>query len=132
MVEAVPYSLKIKLAYPAAKGMHFLHSSGNTWIRTASAKLWIVVEVSLLLGIVHRDLKSLNILLDSKWNVKVLNAVSFISCSGFFSTFVLKVSDFGLTKFRDNLKEDSSREIQKSIQWTGNILFFFYSTTCQV
>jgi serine/threonine protein kinase len=37
------------MAYQAAKGMHFLHSS----------------------GIVHRDLKSLNLLLDSKWNVKV-------------------------------------------------------------
>ena len=46
------------MAYQAAKGMHFLHSS----------------------GIVHRDLKSLNLLLDAKWNVKV--------------------SDFGLTKFK--------------------------------
>ena len=52
------------MAYQAAKGMHFLHSS----------------------GIVHRDLKSLNLLLDSKWNVKV--------------------SDFGLTKFRDEIKKD--------------------------
>jgi serine/threonine protein kinase len=37
------------MAYQAAKGMHFLHSS----------------------GIVHRDLKSLNLLLDNKWNLKV-------------------------------------------------------------
>jgi serine/threonine protein kinase len=37
------------VAYQASKGMHFLHSS----------------------GIVHRDLKSLNLLLDNKWNVKV-------------------------------------------------------------
>jgi serine/threonine protein kinase len=37
------------MAYQAAKGMHFLHSS----------------------GIVHRDLKSLNLLLDAKWNLKV-------------------------------------------------------------
>jgi serine/threonine protein kinase len=46
------------MLYQAAKGMHFLHSS----------------------DIVHRDLKSLNLLLDAKWNVKV--------------------SDFGLTKFK--------------------------------
>jgi serine/threonine protein kinase len=55
------FSLKAKMAYQAAKGMHFLHSS----------------------GIVHRDLKSLNLLLDNKWNVKV--------------------SDFGLTKFNADL-----------------------------
>jgi serine/threonine protein kinase len=45
----IPIALKVKVAYQASKGMHFLHSS----------------------GIVHRDLKSLNLLLDSKWNVKV-------------------------------------------------------------
>ena len=49
LVPAVPFGLVLKLAYQAAKGMHFLHSS----------------------GIVHRDLKSLNLLLDAKWNVKV-------------------------------------------------------------
>ena len=43
------------MAYQAAKGMHFLHSS----------------------GIAHRDLKSLNLLLDAKWNVKVRYALSF-------------------------------------------------------
>jgi serine/threonine protein kinase len=49
LVPAVPFQLVLKLAYQAAKGMHFLHSS----------------------GIVHRDLKSLNLLLDNKWNLKV-------------------------------------------------------------
>jgi serine/threonine protein kinase len=49
LVPDIPFSLRVKIAYQAAKGMHFLHSS----------------------GIVHRDLKSLNLLLDSKWNVKV-------------------------------------------------------------
>jgi serine/threonine protein kinase len=58
LVPDVPHVLKVKMVYQAAKGMHFLHSS----------------------GIVHRDLKSLNLLLDAKWNVKV--------------------SDFGLTKFK--------------------------------
>jgi serine/threonine protein kinase len=51
LIPELPFQLKVKLAYQAAKGMHFLHSS----------------------GIVHRDLKSLNLLLDNKWNVKVDN-----------------------------------------------------------
>ena len=50
-------------------------------------------------GIVHRDLKSLNLLLDSKWNVKV--------------------SDFGLTKFRDELKKGGQGLGQGSIHWTA-------------
>jgi serine/threonine protein kinase len=49
LVPEIPFALKAKMAYQAAKGMHFLHSS----------------------GIVHRDLKSLNLLLDNKWNIKV-------------------------------------------------------------
>jgi hypothetical protein len=49
LIPDIPFALRNKMAYQAAKGMHFLHSS----------------------GIVHRDLKSLNLLLDSKWNVKV-------------------------------------------------------------
>jgi serine/threonine protein kinase len=49
LIPEIPFALKVKVAYQASKGMHFLHSS----------------------GIVHRDLKSLNLLLDSKWNVKV-------------------------------------------------------------
>jgi len=73
----IPFVLKIKMAYHAAKGMHFLHSS----------------------GIVHRDLKSLNLLLDSKWNVKV--------------------SDFGLTKLRDELKKDANQAntLQGTVHW---------------
>nr|WIL05220.1 serine/threonine kinase [Pithovirus mammoth] len=62
LIPEIPFALKVKMAYQASKGMHFLHSS----------------------GIVHRDMKSLNLLLDNKWNVKV--------------------SDFGLTKFRDELQ----------------------------
>jgi serine/threonine protein kinase len=45
----IPFVVRFKIAYQAAKGMHFLHSS----------------------GIVHRDLKSLNLLLDTKGNIKV-------------------------------------------------------------
>ncbi len=51
------------MAYQVARRMHFLHSS----------------------GIVHYDLKSLNLLLDSKWQVKV--------------------SDFSLTKWKDQMKK---------------------------
>jgi serine/threonine protein kinase len=71
--------LKVKLAYQAAKGMHFLHSS----------------------GIVHRDLKSLNLLLDAKWNVKV--------------------SDFGLTRLKQEIKtgREGGNEGLGSIPWTA-------------
>jgi serine/threonine protein kinase len=49
LVPVVPLHFCLKAAFHAARGMHFLHSS----------------------GVVHRDLKSLNLLLDSKWNLKV-------------------------------------------------------------
>jgi serine/threonine protein kinase len=77
LIPEIPLELKVKMAYQAAKGMHFLHSS----------------------GIVHRDLKSLNLLLDAKWNVKV--------------------SDFGLTKFREEVQKATVREAQGSIHWTA-------------
>jgi serine/threonine protein kinase len=48
---------------------------------------------------VHRDLKSLNLLLDNKWNVKV--------------------SDFGLTKFKEDIKNKGSRDIAGSVHWTA-------------
>ncbi|QTF49773.1 putative serine/threonine-protein kinase/receptor [Acanthamoeba polyphaga mimivirus] len=76
LIPEIPYALKIKMAYQASKGMHFLHSS----------------------GIVHRDLKSLNLLLDSKWNVKV--------------------SDFGLTKVKSELdKKKTNDNIIGTIHW---------------
>jgi serine/threonine protein kinase/ABC-type phosphate transport system substrate-binding protein len=79
LIPELPIALKVKMAYQAAKGMHFLHSS----------------------GIVHRDLKSLNLLLDNKWNVKV--------------------SDFGLTKFKEESKSSgaSNTALQGSIHWTA-------------
>jgi serine/threonine protein kinase/class 3 adenylate cyclase len=49
LIPVIPFLLKLKIVHQAARGMHFLHSS----------------------GIVHRDLKSLNLLLDNKWNTKV-------------------------------------------------------------
>jgi serine/threonine protein kinase len=79
LIDGLDFTLKAKMAYQAAKGMHFLHSS----------------------GIVHRDLKSLNLLLDSKWNVKV--------------------SDFGLTKFKTDLDKRRNRagghDALGSIHW---------------
>jgi len=52
--------MKLKLAYDAARGMDFLHTHSPI--------------------IIHRDLKSLNLLVDADWN--------------------LKVSDFGLSRFK--------------------------------
>jgi len=75
LISEIPLPLKVRLALQAAKGMHFLHSS----------------------GIVHRDLKSLNLLLDNKWN--------------------LKVSDFGLTCFRGQLKKEAQNQQQGSVHW---------------
>nr|WIL03466.1 serine/threonine kinase [Cedratvirus plubellavi] len=77
LIAELPFILKAKIAYQAAKGMHFLHSS----------------------GIVHRDLKSLNLLLDSKWNVKV--------------------SDFGLTKFKEDLIKQDDEKLELSIPWAA-------------
>ena len=74
LVPAIPLQLCLKMAYQAAKGMHFLHSS----------------------GIVHRDLKSLNLLLDNKWNVKV--------------------SDFGLTRFREEMKKSGAKAVRNSYE----------------
>ncbi len=78
LVPDIPLGLRAKLAYQAAKGMHFLHSS----------------------GIVHRDLKSLNLLLDNKWN--------------------LKVSDFGLTRFKQgHASSNGNHNEMGSIHWTA-------------
>jgi len=78
LVVEIPVALQLKMLYQAAKGMHFLHSS----------------------GIVHRDFKSLNLLLDSKWN--------------------LKVADFGLTRFKSSLKAQRKQEaLMCSIPWTA-------------
>jgi serine/threonine protein kinase len=104
LVPAVPFGLVIKIAYQAAKGMHFLHSS----------------------GIVHRDLKSLNLLLDSKWNVKVRDVLRSPAHAHAqpHDTQSLKcteqVSDFGLTKFNEELKQNAKGgEVQGSIHWTA-------------
>lgn len=77
LIPDIPSALRIKILRQAAKGMYFLHSS----------------------GIVHRDLKSLNLLLDSKWNVKV--------------------SDFGLTRFKETVKKGTDQRVAGSIHWTA-------------
>lgn len=75
LVQSIPLKLLLNIVLRAAKGMHFLHQS----------------------GLVHRDLKSLNLLLDSKWNVKV--------------------SDFGLGKFKDQIKASDGHI--GSVPWTA-------------
>jgi len=80
LITEIPNQLKIKVLKQAAKGMYFLHSS----------------------GICHGDLKSLNLLLDSKWNTKV--------------------SDFGFVHLRDQYKKQQKgapelADIEGSIQW---------------
>ncbi|ELR15977.1 Serine/threonine kinase [Acanthamoeba castellanii str. Neff] len=77
LVPEVPMGLKLKMTFQAAKGMHFLHSS----------------------DIVHRDLKSLNLLLDNKWNVKV--------------------SDFGLTAIKDSIGKGGDKALVCSVPWTA-------------
>jgi tRNA A-37 threonylcarbamoyl transferase component Bud32 len=79
LIPDIPSQLRMKMLYQAAKGMHFLHSS----------------------GVVHCDLKSLNLLLDSKWN--------------------LKVSDFGLTKVKSELLKHNAQAAGAigTIQWTA-------------
>jgi serine/threonine protein kinase len=69
------WSSKLSFAYDAARGMNYLHSSKPSFL--------------------HRDLKSLNLLVDDKWNVKV--------------------SDFGLTTFKDLQKDN--KEDTGSLLW---------------
>ncbi len=69
LLASIPRQLVYRLMLQASKGMSFLHSS----------------------GIVHRDLKSLNLLLDPKWNIKV--------------------SDFGLSAFRTTAEASADGSI---------------------
>jgi len=112
----IPIVLKVKVAYQASKGMHFLHSS----------------------GIVHRDLKSLNLLLDSKWNVKVRSPEHDTTSTqrthtrhththdahdhtlvGGLTGAGGQVSDFGLTKFKEDMKKSDTKEPVGSVHWTA-------------
>ncbi len=107
LIPELPFVLKAKMAYQASKGMHFLHSSGtdpSPALRFVLYSHFAVFSCSLVMvhcaGIVHRDLKSLNLLLDAKWNVKV--------------------SDFGLTKFKEEVgAKGLGKEVAGSVHWTA-------------
>ncbi|QPB44429.1 Ser/Thr protein kinase [Medusavirus stheno T3] len=77
LVPAIPLALRLKIAHNVASGMHYLHSS----------------------GIVHRDLKSPNVLLDSKWNAKV--------------------SDFGLSTTIYRRRGADDRQALGSVHWAA-------------
>jgi serine/threonine protein kinase len=105
------------------------------------ARLWLsptsVLCCCINTGIEHRDLKSLNLLLDAKWNVKVgvdpmlicrcadVQCVCVCVCvrvSCFYSLkpfFVLynQVSDFGLTKLKVNGRKGGHTDIAGSVHW---------------
>lgn len=81
MKSTLPFELLLHLATQAAQGMNFLHESDPP--------------------IIHRDLKSHNILLDDKFNAKI--------------------SDFGLTRFKEtNKKEQKSKyESLGTVFWSA-------------
>jgi serine/threonine protein kinase len=112
------------MAFQAAKGMHFLHSS----------------------GIVHRDLKSLNLLLDNKWNIKVLYGFGTLRYSLVATLIIMiiihhydhhQVSDFGLTTFKGNIKRGGAQVAMATVHWTAPevtlsiVAFAFYIPTSQ-
>jgi len=133
LIPDIPYALKAKLAYQASKGMHFLHSSGSASPPTHPFALHVEDHVSIggdhaelchscCTGIVHRDLKSLNLLIDNKWNVKVPCPAtpSPLFWGHNLSDLVYQVSDFGLTRFKQEIKmgKDGNQALG-SIPWTA-------------
>lgn len=82
----LPLPLCLHIAYQASKGMNFLHQSTPP--------------------IIHRDLKSHNILLDDKWNARI--------------------SDFGITRFKNMNAVKGSEKKDASlgtIYWTAPEVF---------
>eukprot|EP01088_Endostelium_zonatum_P011291 TRINITY_DN2533_c2_g1_i1.p1 TRINITY_DN2533_c2_g1~~TRINITY_DN2533_c2_g1_i1.p1 ORF type:complete len:1447 (-),score=316.26 TRINITY_DN2533_c2_g1_i1:127-4467(-) len=78
-VTNISQNKRLKIALQTAQGMQYLHSS----------------------GIIHRDLKSHNLLMDENWNVKI--------------------SDFGLTKFKSRLEAKNEEDDKQlgTIYWTA-------------
>nr|WNL49984.1 serine threonine protein kinase [Marseillevirus sp.] len=97
LIPVVPFALCVKIATQAAKGMHFLHSS----------------------GIAHRDLKSLNLLVNEKWDVKV---------SDFGMAAFLKDSEVGigtvLWTAPEILNEEQNCDLQKSDVYSFGIILW--------
>lgn len=84
---SMTYETQLHLACQAAQGMNFLHQS--------------------VPPIIHRDLKSHNILLDDKWNARI--------------------SDFGITKFKETTKATKASHEKSigTIYWSSPGKIFF-------
>ncbi|BAU80032.1 serine-threonine kinase [Tokyovirus A1] len=97
LMPSMPPALCVQIATQAAKGMHFLHSS----------------------GIAHRDLKSLNLLVNEKWDVKV---------SDFGMAAFLKDAEAGigtvLWTAPEILNEEQGCDLQKSDVYSFGIILW--------
>ena len=64
----------LQLAYDTAQGMQYLHSQG---VPLAQSKLLLAEPFTP--QVLHRDLKTLNLLIDDNWTVKVACHQTFCS-----------------------------------------------------
>lgn len=107
------WDLKRKMAIDACVGMNFLHCS----------------------NIIHRDLKSHNLLVDQNWRVKGNQSIMFSFLSSlqkafFFSNFCCYlVADFGLSKMIEE-KCITTMTACGTPCWTGSLILCFGCFCC--